>query len=254
MGDAGVTGRKIIVDSYGGMARHGGGAFSGKDPTKVDRSGAYAARWVAKNVVAAGLADRFELEVAYAIGIAHPLSLSIETYGTGKVPDEQILALIKRHFDLRPASIISRAGPAPPDLPADRRVRPLRPARPRPALGAHGQGGAARLRGRPPHARGRPRRVAPLSRARRTASRRSRLTPPDAIAWACLQGARRYRRAHLACGRDVSCQTSAGVARGGPGSTFLPAVAQHALLALRRSRLSTSSLELRRGFASCYGR
>ena len=107
MGDAGVTGRKIIVDSYGGMARHGGGAFSGKDPTKVDRSGAYAARWVAKNVVAAGLADRFEVEVAYAIGIARPLSLSIETFGTGKVPDEQILALINRHFDLRPASIIS---------------------------------------------------------------------------------------------------------------------------------------------------
>jgi S-adenosylmethionine synthetase len=107
MGDAGLTGRKIIVDSYGGMARHGGGAFSGKDPTKVDRSGAYAARWVAKNVVAAGLADRFEVEVAYGIGIAHPLSLSIETYGTGKVPDDRILALIKRHFDLRPASIIS---------------------------------------------------------------------------------------------------------------------------------------------------
>jgi S-adenosylmethionine synthetase len=106
MGDAGVTGRKIIVDSYGGMARHGGGAFSGKDPTKVDRSGAYAARWVAKNVVAAGLADRFELEIAYAIGIARPLSLSIETFGTGKIPDERILALIKQHFDLRPASII----------------------------------------------------------------------------------------------------------------------------------------------------
>ncbi len=107
MGDAGVTGRKIIVDSYGGMARHGGGAFSGKDPTKVDRPGAYAARWVAKNVVAAGLADRFELEVAYAIGIAHPLSLSIETFGTGKLPDGEILALIKRNFDLRPAAIIS---------------------------------------------------------------------------------------------------------------------------------------------------
>ena len=107
MGDAGVTGRKIIVDSYGGMARHGGGAFSGKDPTKVDRSGAYAARWVAKNVVAAGLADRFELEVAYAIGIASPLSLSIETFGTGHVPDEKILAIIKEHFDLRPAAIIS---------------------------------------------------------------------------------------------------------------------------------------------------
>jgi S-adenosylmethionine synthetase len=107
MGDAGVTGRKVMVDSYGGMARHGGGAFSGKDPTKVDRSGAYAARWVAKNVVAAGLADRFEVEVAYAIGIAHPLSLSIETFGTGKLPDEEILALVKRHFDLRPASIIA---------------------------------------------------------------------------------------------------------------------------------------------------
>ncbi len=107
MGDAGLTGRKIIVDSYGGMARHGGGAFSGKDPTKVDRSGAYAARWVAKNVVAAGLADRFELEVAYAIGIAQPLSLSIETFNTGKLPDDEILALIKRNFDLRPAAIIS---------------------------------------------------------------------------------------------------------------------------------------------------
>src|SRR4051812_16665203 len=107
MGDAGLTGRKIIVDSYGGMARHGGGCFSGKDPTKVDRSGAYAARWVAKNVVAAGLADRFEIEIAYAIGIAHPLSVSIETFGTGHVDDEAILALIQQHFDLRPASIIS---------------------------------------------------------------------------------------------------------------------------------------------------
>jgi S-adenosylmethionine synthetase len=107
MGDAGLTGRKIIVDSYGGMARHGGGCFSGKDPTKVDRSGAYAARWVAKNVVAAGLADRFELEIAYAIGIAKPLSLSIETFGTGKIEDAEILRLIERHFDLRPAAIIS---------------------------------------------------------------------------------------------------------------------------------------------------
>ncbi|HET7026446.1 MAG TPA: methionine adenosyltransferase [Candidatus Limnocylindrales bacterium] len=107
MGDAGLTGRKIIVDSYGGMARHGGGCFSGKDPTKVDRSAAYAARWVAKNVVAAGLADRFELELAYGIGIARPISLSLETFGTGRVPDEQIQGLIERHFDLRPASIIS---------------------------------------------------------------------------------------------------------------------------------------------------
>jgi S-adenosylmethionine synthetase len=107
MGDAGLTGRKIIVDSYGGMARHGGGCFSGKDPTKVDRSGAYAARWVAKNVVGAGLADRFEIEVAYGIGIPRPLSVSIETFGTGHVPDEQILAAIGRHFDLRPGAIIS---------------------------------------------------------------------------------------------------------------------------------------------------
>jgi S-adenosylmethionine synthetase len=106
MGDAGLTGRKIIVDSYGGMARHGGGAFSGKDPTKVDRSGAYAARWVAKNVVAAGLADRFELEIAYGIGIAHPLSLSVESFGTGRLPDADLHALVERHFDLRPASII----------------------------------------------------------------------------------------------------------------------------------------------------
>ena len=106
MGDAGLTGRKIIVDTYGGMARHGGGAFSGKDPTKVDRSAAYAARWVAKNVVAAGLADRFELEVAYGIGIAEPLSLSVDSFGTGKLSDDRILELVKRHFDLRPAAII----------------------------------------------------------------------------------------------------------------------------------------------------
>jgi S-adenosylmethionine synthetase len=106
MGDAGLTGRKIIVDTYGGMARHGGGAFSGKDPTKVDRSASYAARWVAKNVVAAGLADRFEIEIAYTIGVAHPVSVSIETYGTAKVSDEKILAAIEKHFDLRPARII----------------------------------------------------------------------------------------------------------------------------------------------------
>jgi S-adenosylmethionine synthetase len=106
MGDSGLTGRKIIVDTYGGMARHGGGAFSGKDSSKVDRSGAYAARWVAKNVVAAGLADRFEIEISYAIGIAKPLSVSIETFGTSKVADERILGLIDEHFDLRPAAII----------------------------------------------------------------------------------------------------------------------------------------------------
>ncbi len=106
MGDAGLTGRKIIVDTYGGVARHGGGAFSGKDPTKVDRSGAYAARYVAKNIVAAGLADRVELQVSYAIGVAKPVSLNIETFGTGRVPDEVILELVRRHFDLRPAAII----------------------------------------------------------------------------------------------------------------------------------------------------
>jgi S-adenosylmethionine synthetase len=106
MADAGLTGRKIIVDTYGGMARHGGGAFSGKDATKVDRSAAYAARYVAKNVVAAGLADRFELQVSYAIGMAHPVSIMIETFGTGRVPDETILRLIEEHFDLRPAAII----------------------------------------------------------------------------------------------------------------------------------------------------
>jgi S-adenosylmethionine synthetase len=107
MGDAGLTGRKIIVDSYGGMARHGGGAFSGKDPTKVDRSAAYAARWVAKNVVAAGLADRFEVEIAYGIGIARPISFQVESFGTGRLPDTEIQHLIERHFDLRPASIIA---------------------------------------------------------------------------------------------------------------------------------------------------
>ncbi len=106
MGDAGVTGRKIIVDTYGGMGRHGGGAFSGKDPTKVDRSAAYAARWAAKNVVAAGLADRCEIQVAYAIGVAHPLSVNVETFGTGKIADEKISKLILEHFDLRPGAII----------------------------------------------------------------------------------------------------------------------------------------------------
>ena len=106
MGDAGLTGRKIIVDTYGGIARHGGGAFSGKDPSKVDRSGAYAARYVAKNIVAAGLADRVEFLVSYAIGVARPTSISIETFDTGRVDDETILALVRRHFDLRPAAII----------------------------------------------------------------------------------------------------------------------------------------------------
>ncbi|QQE76710.1 methionine adenosyltransferase [Brevibacillus composti] len=107
-GDAGLTGRKIIVDTYGGYARHGGGAFSGKDPTKVDRSGAYAARYVAKNIVAAGLADKCEVQVAYAIGVAQPVSISVDTFGTGKVAEEHLVTLIRKHFDLRPAGIIKQ--------------------------------------------------------------------------------------------------------------------------------------------------
>ncbi|GAB1107658.1 MAG: methionine adenosyltransferase [Shewanella algae] len=102
MGDCGLTGRKIIVDTYGGMARHGGGAFSGKDPSKVDRSAAYAARYVAKNIVAAGLADRCEIQVSYAIGVAEPTSISVETFGTGKVSQELLIQLVRQHFDLRP--------------------------------------------------------------------------------------------------------------------------------------------------------
>ena len=105
-GDAGLTGRKIIVDTYGGMARHGGGAFSGKDPSKVDRSAAYAARYVAKNVVAAGLADKCEVQVAYAIGVAHPVSILVDTFGTGRIEETKIQELVKKHFDLRPAGII----------------------------------------------------------------------------------------------------------------------------------------------------
>jgi S-adenosylmethionine synthetase len=106
LGDAGLTGRKIIVDTYGGIARHGGGAFSGKDPTKVDRSAAYMARYIAKNLVAAGLAERLELQVSYAIGVARPLSLMVETYGTGKIADDQIAEIVREHFDMRPAAII----------------------------------------------------------------------------------------------------------------------------------------------------
>jgi S-adenosylmethionine synthetase len=110
MGDSGLTGRKIIVDTYGGMGRHGGGCFSGKDATKVDRSGAYAARWVAKHIVAAGLAERCEIQVAYAIGVAHPLSIHVETFGTGKLSESEILSLIDAHFDLRPGAIIRDLG------------------------------------------------------------------------------------------------------------------------------------------------
>jgi S-adenosylmethionine synthetase len=106
MGDAGLTGRKIIVDTYGGMGRHGGGAFSGKDCTKVDRSAAYAARWVAKNLVAAGLAERCEVQVAYAIGVARPLSINVETFGTSQFSSDQLVEIINEHFDLRPGAII----------------------------------------------------------------------------------------------------------------------------------------------------
>ena len=109
-GDAGVTGRKIIVDTYGGMGRHGGGAFSGKDPTKVDRSAAYAARYVAKNIVAAGLADKCEIQLAYAIGVAKPVSVLVDTFGTGKKSDEEISAIVDKYFDLRPTAIINNLG------------------------------------------------------------------------------------------------------------------------------------------------
>ena len=106
VGDAGLTGRKIIVDTYGGYASHGGGAFSGKDPTKVDRSAAYAARYVAKNIVAAGLATKCEIEIAYAIGVAHPVSILVNTHGTGVVSDERLVEIVRENFDLRPAGII----------------------------------------------------------------------------------------------------------------------------------------------------
>jgi S-adenosylmethionine synthetase len=106
MGDCGLTGRKIIVDTYGGMAHHGGGAFSGKDPTKVDRSAAYAGRYVAKNIVAAGLADRCEIQISYAIGVSEPTSISINTFGTGKLSDDEIINLIRDNFDLRPRGLI----------------------------------------------------------------------------------------------------------------------------------------------------
>ncbi len=148
MGDTGLTGRKIIVDTYGGMGRHGGGAFSGKDCTKVDRSAAYAARWVAKNVVAAGLADRCEIQLAYAIGVSHPLSVMVETFGTEKVAVEKIEEAVLATFDLRPGRHHPRPGPAPSDLPQDRRVRPLRPRRQGLHVGAHRPRRGARQGGR----------------------------------------------------------------------------------------------------------
>ena len=140
MGDAGLTGRKIIVDTYGGMARHGGGAFSGKDPSKVDRSAAYAARWVAKNVVAAGLADRAEVQVAYAIGVAHPVSVMVETFGTEQDRPRHDRRAGQRALRPAPGRLPRGAQAAPADLPEDRRLRPLRPRRPGLHLGEHGQG------------------------------------------------------------------------------------------------------------------
>ena len=136
MGDCGLTGRKIIVDTYGGMARHGGGAFSGKDPSKVDRSAAYAARWVAKTVVAAGLADRVEVQVAYAIGMAHPVSVMVETFGTERIGRGRIAQLDRRPLRPAPGRVPRGARAAPADLPEDRRLRPLRPRRRRTSPGS----------------------------------------------------------------------------------------------------------------------
>ena len=177
MGDAGLTGRKIIVDTYGGMARHGGGAFSGKDPTKVDRSAAYAARWVAKNVVAAGLADRFEVEVAYGIGIARPISFTRRLVRDR--PDRRRRDPDAHRAAFRPAPGVDhrRAGPAPPDLPPDGRVRPLRPAGPGPALGAHRQGRAAGVRSGAAGASSRS--PSPPRRRRRSPRRSPRRRRPD---------------------------------------------------------------------------
>ena len=124
-GDSGLTGRKIIVDTYGGYARHGGGAFSGKDCTKVDRSAAYAARYVAKNIVAAGLADKCEIQLSYAIGVAHPTSIMVDTYGTGKLSDEKLVEIIRENFDLAPGRHYQDAGSAPSDLQTDRSIRTL---------------------------------------------------------------------------------------------------------------------------------
>ncbi len=148
-GDAGVTGRKIIVDTYGGYAPHGGGAFSGKDPTKVDRSACYMARYIAKNVVAAGLAERAMVQLAYAIGVADPVSVLIETAGTGKVSDDTMTDLVRSHFKLTPRAIIESARSAEADLPEDGGVRPLRPHRTGVHLGAHGQSGSPPGRRRP---------------------------------------------------------------------------------------------------------
>ena len=147
MGDAGLTGRKIIVDTYGGYGRHGGGAFSGKDPSKVDRSACYMARYVAKNIVAAGLARKVEVQLAYAIGVAEPVSVMADTFGTGTIPDSQITELIRAFFKLTPKAHHRNARSSPADLPPDRCLRPLRPHRSGLHVGAHGQGGRHPQRG-----------------------------------------------------------------------------------------------------------
>ena len=141
MGDAGLTGRKIIVDTYGGYSRHGGGAFSGKDPSKVDRSACYMARYVAKNLVAAGVARKVEVQLAYAIGVAEPVSVMADTFGTGAIPDEQITDLIRSHVQAYSARDYRIARSSPADLPADGFVRPFWPLRSRIYVGANGQGG-----------------------------------------------------------------------------------------------------------------
>ena len=153
MGDTGLTGRKIIVDTYGGAGRHGGGAFSGKDPTKVDRSAAYMARYIAKNIVAAGLADRAEVQLAYAIGVAEPVSVRIDTFGTGKVGEAKLTELVRKNFCAHAQGHHREPEPAPPHLPEDRRLRPLRPHRARVHLGGHRQGRHAR-RASGPESRG----------------------------------------------------------------------------------------------------
>ncbi len=127
MGDTGLTGRKIIVDTYGGMGRHGGGAFSGKDATKVDRSAAYMARYIAKNIVAAGLADRCEVQLAYAIGVAEPVSVLVDTFGTGKVDETKLEGLVRKNFSLTPKGIIESSGPSAADLQGNRGLWSLRP-------------------------------------------------------------------------------------------------------------------------------
>ena len=147
-GDCGLTGRKIIVDTYGGACPHGGGAFSGKDPSKVDRSAAYAARYVAKNIVAAGLAKQCQIQVAYAIGVARPMNVTVYTEGTGKISDDRIAALVQRALRPAPEGHHPDARPAAPDLREDRRLRPLRPRGAGVHVGADRQGGCAARSGR----------------------------------------------------------------------------------------------------------